>query len=99
MNTVASDTPFAKPTPTTIEELNESKAYLEKHKIIPILEQVTQALVYEKPANPTEFIIRKLEAIRSSRVCTSTCNIRRGDKALCHSHAKTPRRHIASLTS
>ena len=50
------------------DQVDEAKIYLEKHKIQWAFEQITQALIYERPSNPNEFIIRKLELIKSSRV-------------------------------
>ncbi|XP_057313998.1 EF-hand calcium-binding domain-containing protein 10-like [Hydractinia symbiolongicarpus] len=41
--------------------------YLKKHKILELLENITSALVYERPDNPKTFIIDYIEKLKESR--------------------------------
>ncbi|EGF78746.1 hypothetical protein BATDEDRAFT_90541 [Batrachochytrium dendrobatidis JAM81] len=54
-------------TPLTNKYTDEARQYLEKHRILEIVQQLTTSLLIEKPVNPQEFMIRKLEAMRVAR--------------------------------
>eukprot|EP00455_Lapot_gusevi_P040471 TRINITY_DN457_c0_g1_i2.p1 TRINITY_DN457_c0_g1~~TRINITY_DN457_c0_g1_i2.p1 ORF type:complete len:130 (+),score=28.19 TRINITY_DN457_c0_g1_i2:63-452(+) len=42
----------------------KARKYLEKHKILQLFERLCVELVYEKPQNPREFLIGRLEELR-----------------------------------
>ena len=50
------------------EEWQETKEYMEKHKINDVIQQLTMACLIEQPENPREFMIKRLENIRAARV-------------------------------
>ena len=54
MNTASRIQPISA-SPALEEQYDEARAYLEKHKIPAALEQITQALVYERPSNWIEY--------------------------------------------
>ncbi|XP_028306811.1 EF-hand calcium-binding domain-containing protein 10 [Gouania willdenowi] len=41
--------------------------YLEKHKIMELMENMTSLLFYHRPENPREFLIEQLEQLRKSQ--------------------------------
>ncbi|KAI8905631.1 hypothetical protein EDD86DRAFT_241515 [Gorgonomyces haynaldii] len=49
------------------DEFNDSKEYLERFKIVDVIQQLTLSCLIEQPGNPREFMAKKLEAIRTSR--------------------------------
>ncbi|XP_029909363.1 EF-hand calcium-binding domain-containing protein 10 [Myripristis murdjan] len=46
----------------------EAADYLEKHKIIELFDNLTSMLFFHRPENPREFLIEKLEQLRSSKL-------------------------------
>ena len=52
------------------EEFDDARNYLEKHKILDVIQQLTVQLLIEKPNDPKEFMVRKLENMRVARVST-----------------------------
>ena len=46
---------------------NQVKAYLEQHKLLPLIENLTSAVLFAQPDDPKEFIANWLEELIASR--------------------------------
>jgi len=54
-------------TETALSREDEVKHYLDKHNIIPILNDLTSALVFYRPEEPRMFLIEELAKIRDTK--------------------------------
>ncbi|KAI9334512.1 hypothetical protein DFJ73DRAFT_799088 [Zopfochytrium polystomum] len=51
----------------TASHAEEAKAYLEKHKLEHVMQQLMTVLVHQRPADPKALLVKKLEEIKSAR--------------------------------
>ncbi|XP_036375694.1 EF-hand calcium-binding domain-containing protein 10 [Megalops cyprinoides] len=51
----------------------EAAAYLEKHKIPELMDNLTSLLFFHRPENPREFLITQLEMLRTSKLQQVDC--------------------------
>lgn len=49
-----------------LDPAKEAEHYLQSHKLVPLLESMAAALLYEMPSNPRTFLANKLEALRAT---------------------------------
>ncbi|RKP01925.1 hypothetical protein CXG81DRAFT_3974, partial [Caulochytrium protostelioides] len=45
----------------------EAEAYLDKHRVIPVLNHLTTLLLIERPPDPKAFLVTKLTEIRNAK--------------------------------
>ena len=57
--------------PSTDNGANEVKAYLEQHKILPLIENLTSAVLYAQPDNLREFIASWLQELIDARASSA----------------------------
>ena len=50
---------------------NEATAYLEQHKILPLIENLASAVLYAQPDNPREFIANWLQELIDARASSA----------------------------
>ena len=56
---------------TTDSGANDAKAYLEQHKILPLIENLTSAVLFAQPENPREFIADWLQELIDARASSA----------------------------